>query len=136
MPRAVVAQATAENRRLLAAAGRSVLLVTDDIALERVCSNVLLHAGCHVSVTRHSGHALLACLSGTCPDLLIAELSMPDGSGPALAERLRRHYPRMHTLYLASPGTWCEAGNVLVRPFSREELERRVDAALTSSPAF
>ena len=61
---------------------------------------------------------------------------MPDGSGPALAERLRRHYPRMHTLYLASPGTWCEAGNVLVRPFSREELARRVDAALTSSPAF
>src|SRR5580765_4059226 len=78
MPRAVVAQATAENRRLLAAAGRSVLLVTDDIVLERVCSNVLLHAGCHVSVARHSGHALLACLSGTCPDLLIAELSMPD----------------------------------------------------------
>lgn len=136
MPRVAVAHAAAETRRLIPAAGRSVLLVTDDLALERVCSQALHAAGCHVTLARHSGHALLACLGGLRPDLLITELSMADSSGPALAEKLRRHFPGMRTLYVANPGTWCDAGNVLVRPISREELARRVTAALISSPAF
>ena len=61
---------------------------------------------------------------------------MPDGSGPALAERLRRYFPQMHTLYFANPGTLAERdGNVLVRPFSRDELLARLRSPVTASPA-
>lgn len=134
MPRPT-AQAIARRPLSTPAPARSVLLVTDDIALEGVCKAQLQQAGFGVICARHSGHALLACLSGAQPDLLVTELSMPEGSGPALAERLRRLFPRMQTLYFASPGTWYEAGNVLVRPFSREDLVTRVRAAFTASPA-
>jgi DNA-binding response OmpR family regulator len=119
----------------------SVLLVTEDGALAGVCRSALEQAGYEVTYASHSGHALLECLSGHRADVLLTELSMPDGSGPALAERLRRYFPEMQAIYFASAGTALDAGNVLVRPFSRDELLARIRAASpsgpgTSSPAF
>jgi DNA-binding response OmpR family regulator len=99
------------------------------------CAGLLTQAGYNVAYARHSGHALLACLSGRETHVLITELAMPDGSGPALAERLRRHSPALHALYLGHAGTLYDSENVLVRPFSREELLTRVHALLTASPA-
>jgi DNA-binding response OmpR family regulator len=108
----------------------AVLLVTEDAALATACRGTLEQAGYEVRCASHSGHALLECLSGHRADVLLTELSMPDGSGPALAERLRRYYPQMQAVYFATAGTMLEAGNVLVRPFSRDELLSRVRASL------
>jgi DNA-binding response OmpR family regulator len=107
----------------------SVLVVTEDGALATACRGTLEQAGYRVTCASHSGHALLECLSGHRADVLLTELSMPDGSGPALAERLRRYYPQMQAVYFASPGTAIDASNVLVRPFSRDELLTRVRAS-------
>ena len=110
----------------------SVLVVTEDGALAAACRGTLEQAGYDVTCASHSGHALLECLSGRRADVLLTELSMPDGSGPALAERLRRYYPQMQAVYFAAPGTIVNAGNVLIRPFSRDELLTRVRDSVAS----
>ena len=112
----------------------SVLVVSEDPALGSVCLETLEDAGYHVVCARHSGHALLECLSGRKPDVLVTELSMPDGSGPALARRLRRYFPDLRTVYVANAGTMLEATNVLIRPFSSAELLLRVRAESPAPP--
>jgi DNA-binding response OmpR family regulator len=110
----------------------SVLVVTEDEALASACRGTLEQAGYEVTCASHSGHALLECLSGHRADVLLTELSMPDGSGPALAERLRRYYPNMQAVYFGTLGTLLNTGNILVRPFSRDELVSRVRALVAS----
>jgi DNA-binding response OmpR family regulator len=136
MPRATVRPANAAGtvESVLPHLGASILLVTDDDVIGRLCTSLLQQAGYVVTHARHSGHALLACMSGPRMDLLITELAMPEGSGVALTARLRKHSAALKALYLGSAGTTYEAGDVLVRPFSRDELLARVRAALTSPP--
>lgn len=98
-----------------------VLVVTADADLRAAASRVLEREGYQVLTAAHSGHAVLACRSTGQVDLLVAELSMEDVSGPALSARLRRTCPGMRTVYVANPGTH-ECEGVLVRPFTREDL--------------
>jgi len=114
----------------------TVLVVTEDAALARACREMLPLEGFDVMAASHSGHAVLECLKGHRTDLLLTELTMPEGSGRALATRLRRYFPDMHTLYVARPGAAAyEEDDVLVRPFSSSELLARIRASLSSSPA-
>jgi CheY-like chemotaxis protein len=108
-----------------------ISVVTGDAELASACARALVDAGYSVHTAVHSGHALLACLQGRRTDVLISELSMEEGSGPALARRLRKYNPELRALYIAKEGTLCDAENVLVRPFTREDLLQRV-ARLTS----
>jgi CheY-like chemotaxis protein len=111
-----------------------VLLVTDDTDLRKVSARGLRDLGYQVEDAPHGGHALLVCLNRPRVDVLVAELAMADTSGPALAERLRRHHPGLPAVYLAQSGTpACEG--VLVRPFTREDLVRELEAALSSCQA-
>lgn len=112
-----------------------VLLVSEDAALTRSCGRALEQAGYTVTCARHSGHALLECLSGNRADILLTELSMSDGSGPALSARIRRYFPGIPALYFADAGAAFADGPVLMRPFSRDELVARVHACLKASPA-
>jgi DNA-binding response OmpR family regulator len=131
MPRATIHPAASAGA-ISAPLGASILLVTDDEVVGRLCTTILQQAGYMVTLARHSGHALLACLSGPPADLLITEMAMAEGSGMALSERLQRHCPRLRSLFIGTAGTTYEAANVLVRPFSRDELLARVRAALTA----
>jgi hypothetical protein len=74
-----------------------------------------------VLTAAHAGHAVLACLGAGRVDVLAAELSMDDVSGPGLAERLRRHCPDLRAVYFAKSGT-PECEGVIVRPFTRDDL--------------
>lgn len=118
-----------------AARAGAVLIVTDDYALTRVYTATLEQAGYDVVSATHSGHALLLCLRGYRPDVLLTDLCMPDGSGPALAGRLRRYDPHMQAIYFANPGTLLNESNVLVRPFSRDDLLSRLRKSFTASRA-
>ena len=70
---------------------------------------------------RHSGHALLTCLTGGPIDVLLADLRMEDGAGPALAECLRRYNPDLRGIYFSDDAAAC-AADVLVRPVLADEL--------------
>lgn len=112
----------------------SVAIVTDDESLAAVCTRVLEKAGYAVLPARHSGHALLACIRGEHIDVLVVELSMEDGSGPALMRRMRRYNTGLRALYLARPGLACSADNLLVRPFTRDDLLSRLSALAAPDP--
>lgn len=104
-----------------------VLVVTPDANLREVSSRVLAHEGYEVLTAAHGGHAVLACLQVGRVDMLAVELSMDDMSGPALAERLRRHCPDLRTVYFGKSGT-PECDGVIVRPFTRDDLLRVLPA--------
>ena len=110
-----------------------VLFVTGDPDLREASERVLTRAGFRVQLAAHSGHAVLAGLTSRV-DVLIAELSAPDLSGPALAELLRRHHPEMRVIFLANPGTPEGVEHVVVRPFTRDDLLERLFAT-SPSPA-
>jgi CheY-like chemotaxis protein len=105
-----------------------VLFVNADADLRAVVSRVLEREGYRVDAVAHSGHALLRCRTEQF-DVLIAELSGPDRSGPALAEQVRRHCPDIKTTYLSNPGTPEGVENVIVRPFTRDDLLERIGPA-------
>lgn len=110
-----------------------VLLVTGDPDLRAAGQRALGRAGYRVLVAAHSGHAVLVSL--TCRvDVLVAELSAPDLSGPALAQLLRKHHPALRTVFMANPGTPEGLDNVVVRPFTRDDLIARISVT-SPSPA-
>lgn len=112
-----------------------VLIVTNDSDLREVAARVLGSEGFHVLTAPHAGHAVLACMQADRVDAAVIEISMDDVSGPALAERLRRHYPDMRAVYVARQGTTqCEG--VLVRPFTRGDLLAELALALTPASAY
>ena len=93
-----------------------VAVVSDDSELSEACALVLREEGYAVQTVPHSGHALLACMEGRRIDVLIAELSMDEGSGPALASRMRRYNPNLKAIFI-------------VRPFTREDLLKELQQA-------
>jgi DNA-binding response OmpR family regulator len=110
----------------------AILFVSDDTGLRAVATRGLEGAGYYVQAASHSGHALLAAREARF-DVLVAELSTPDMSGPALAERLRREHPALQAVFMANPGTPDGLQNVVVRPFTRDDLIARIEAALCTS---
>jgi DNA-binding response OmpR family regulator len=126
-------RASIHSRPADASAGApTVAIVTEDGELADACARALADAGYAVHTAAHSGHAMLACLQGRRTDVLICELATQEGSGPSLARRLQRYNPQLHALYIAKEGMLCDAENVLVRPFTREDLIARV-ARITSA---
>jgi DNA-binding response OmpR family regulator len=110
-----------------------VLLVTADSDLREVGERVLTREGYRVRVAAHSGHAVLAGLTSRV-DVLVAELSAPDISGPSLAQLLRRHHPDLRVVFMANPGTPEGLEHVVVRPFTRDDLLARITSSLTARP--
>jgi CheY-like chemotaxis protein len=112
----------------LAGAPSVVLVVTGDANLRAAAARAIESAGHAVVTAAHGGHAVLACLKAGRIDLLVAELSMEDVSGPALTARLRRFCPEMSAVYFGNAGT-VECEGIIVRPFTRADLLRAVSAA-------
>ena len=104
----------------------TLLLVTGDADLRAVTARVLTREGYRVITAAHSGHALLASLTGRI-DILISELELDETSGPTLAALLRRHHPHLHAVYFADAGAPAADG-VIVRPFTRDDLVLELDA--------
>lgn len=107
-----------------------VLVVTPDANLREVSARVLTREGYRVLTAAHAGHAVLACIEAGRVDMLAVELSMDDVSGPALADRLRRHCPDLRAIYFGKSGT-PECDGVIVRPFTREDLLRALPGMRT-----
>ena len=99
----------------------TILIVTGDGNLGAAVMRVLEQEGLEVVIAPHAGHALLAAITRTSIDVLIADVTLDDMTGESLAATLRRYHPALRSLYIADRPTW-HSGRVLVRPFTRDEL--------------
>jgi len=111
-----------------------VLFVNADADLRAVVSRVLEGDRFDVTAVAHSGHALLVCRTHQF-DVAIVELSGPDVSGPSLMDSLRRHQPEMSSIYLGNPGSPDGVDNLLVRPFTKDDLVGHIEMALSGVAA-
>jgi CheY-like chemotaxis protein len=115
---------------------RTVLLVEDERALRKLTRKMLLEMGLTVLEAENAFQAIeIAKQTETPIDLLLTDVIMPGMSGWTLAEMLSPQRPEMRVLYMsgypdgviAKHGV-TEAGiSILRKPFTRDELMRRVE---------
>ena len=108
-----------------------VLFVSHDADLREVVSRVLRSVGHDVTTAAHAGHVSLACLNRDAFDVLVIENELPDGTSPAIVDRVRRFCPALQVVRLCEPvATVVGRGIAVVRPFTADEL---VDAVIESA---
>jgi two-component system, cell cycle sensor histidine kinase and response regulator CckA len=123
----------------LAEGSRTVLLVEDEQSLRKLARKMLNEIGCTVLEANDPAHALeIARQTKTAIDLLLTDVVMPGMSGRAVAEKLCPTRPEMRVLYMSgytdgaiAPHGVLEPGiSILRKPFTRDELARRLDEVL------
>ncbi len=79
-----------------------ILLVEDDAAVRKLVRELLEQQGYRVVAAEHAAHAL-ELIEGMDNELdfLVTDVVMPGMSGPDLAERLARRFPRMKILFIS-----------------------------------
>ena len=122
----------------------TVLLVEHHEAVRLVEREILEAQGYRVLEASRGEEALLLQKRYTQPvDLLVTDVVMPDMSGPELARRLAEGWPETRVLFLsgltdhdaAPDGVLARDAAFLPKPFSPDDLARKVREALTTRPA-
>jgi len=115
---------------------RTVLLVEDERTLRKLTRKMLTEMGLTVLEAESGFQAIeIAKRTETPIDLLLTDIVMPGMSGWALAESLSALRPETRILYMsgypdgvvASHGVGEAGITILHKPFTREELSRRVE---------
>ncbi len=112
-----------------------VLLVDDEDAIRRVAERILEDAG-HTVLSASSPRRALELLerhSGRL-DLLVADVTMPELTGPELVEKVRRHHPGIQVLFtsghareaLVARGVLADHQPFLAKPYTVKGLQARV----------
>jgi PAS domain S-box-containing protein len=128
---------------MVSAPGRkTVLVVEDDAEVRMSVARLLEEQGYRVIAAEHA-HAALALTGATDThiDLVIADMVMPDSTGPELVRLLGEQQPHVSALFISGrePGvSGRNGGNVageslLERPFSSNELLTRVRRILSAA---
>ena len=123
----------------LAHESRTILLVEDEQALLKLIRTILRSMG-HTVLEAQDAFQALEISKGTEDpiDLLLTDVIMPGMSGCALADSLSPLRPEMRVLYMTgySDGAIAKQGvleagiSLLRKPFTEEELTRRVEEVL------
>ena len=138
LPRAETPADAAEHRaepRLVLAGTGTVLVGEDDAALRDLVVRVLRECGYRVLEAPDGAGVLKASRRHRGPiDLLVADVVLPEMSGPDLASRLKRERPGLRVLFmsgypegaLAERGLRAEELDLLAKPFSPSALAKAV----------
>jgi len=119
----------------------TILLVEDQAAIRMLAQDVLEDAGHRVLTAADGISALRVAEKEETIDLLVTDIVMPNLGGPQLADLLTRARPELRVLYtsgytghaLVHAGTLDSGADFLHKPFTPDELVRKVDEALTRS---
>lgn len=121
--------------------GRTILLVEDEPSLRKLTCTILRDAGYTVFEASDAEQALEIASKNDCAfDLLLTDVVMPGMSGRDLADKLCPVRPEMRVLYVsgythgavAAHGVLESGISVLHKPFTRDQLVRRVEDALSA----
>jgi two-component system, cell cycle sensor histidine kinase and response regulator CckA len=147
LPRTADAPATGERVPSPAPplAGRgTVLLCEDESAVRALARRVLEGQGYTVIEAAHGAAALAVAAAHAAEiTLLVTDVVMPEMGGRELAEQLTAARPGLRVLYMSGytdgdilrRGLAREGRAFLQKPFTPEDLARKVQAVLTASPA-
>ena len=116
----------------------TILVVDDDDVVRDVIERGLDGTGLQILTAASASEALAAAADARI-DLLVADLSLREMSGPALAAKLQVENPVLRVLYVSG---WPDLdafpevteGQLLTKPFTFEELRQAVARALGSDP--
>jgi len=124
-------------------ANKTILLVEDERALRRLTHKMLLDMGLAVLEAENAAQAIEIAERTQSPiDVLLTDVVMPGMSGWTLAETLTAMRPEMKVLYMsgypdgiiAKHGLLKPGISVLRKPFTRDELTRRVEDVAVATP--
>lgn len=126
-----------ENRRDLEQGlegrGESILFVEDEKELADLSLSILEEAGYRVNCCRTIEQALALCRPGSCFDLLVCDMVLPDGRGTQLACSLQESQPGLKVLLISgySQEGWTGAPRdmlfpFMAKPFSAMDLKLKV----------
>jgi len=126
--------------REISGRGKTILLAEDEADVAALVERSLAEQGYRVLKGATGEEALRAAESHAGPiDLLLADVVMPEMSGPQLAERLRLSRPGMRVLFMSGypdsalllHGVLHVKEHFLAKPFTPGQLARSVAAALS-----
>ena len=114
-----------------------IYYVEDDENISRTVKTFLERQGYKVSVFGTIGDVKYA-LQNTCPDLMLVDWNMPDGSGNELCRWIRAIYRELPIIYLTVRGDTGDivsgfqngADDYVVKPFELDVLLSRIRALL------
>lgn len=117
--------------------GKKLLLVDDERELLKLVSDILGDAGFHQILTAPSAAEALSAARAEKPDLIVLDVTLPDGDGFSLARRLRG-FTDVPVIFLTArdeaadrlSGLGLGADDYIVKPFLPQELVLRVLAVL------
>ena len=114
-----------------------ILVVEDEHAIRSLILSILARSGYHAVGARDASEALA--LAAASPfDLLLADVVMPQMSGPELGRQLQQAHPSLRVLYMSGfadhpavhQGADRGGEDLLRKPFTAEELLARIRSAL------
>ena len=112
----------------------SILLVEDEPAVRQLFAQALSRAGYTVYEARNGEEALkIFDQHGDGIDLLLTDMRMPYMGGAELAEQLRGRRPSLKLLCISGYPLGLQgnlAGDFLAKPFSRDDLLKKVREVL------
>jgi CheY-like chemotaxis protein len=117
----------------------TVLVVEDNVDVRRIVCKLLQDFGCTVLEANSGATALEILQSGQKIDLMFSDVVMPGGmSGTELVQAARRLRPGIKTLLttgfaeasLRNQVQFADAGEVLSKPYRRQDLARKIRSIL------
>lgn len=117
----------------------TLLIVEDDPAILRICRTILTSFGYTVILEKDPRAAIeLAARQSTAFDLLLTDIIMPHMNGMELRLAVEQFYPDIKTLFMsgytadiiAHQGVLAEGVNFLQKPFTKQQLARKVREVL------
>ncbi len=118
---------------------RWILVADDEPSVRQFVERALNYAGFAVTAVP-DGNAALAALEKRSYDLLLTDIVMPDLDGIALALKVSKDYPRTRILMMSGYANQrqrahnldCLAHEVISKPFTLEEITKRITSALAA----
>jgi CheY-like chemotaxis protein len=121
----------------------SILLVEDDARVRVFAQKVLVRLG-HTVHAFPNGEAAVAAVGSLqpAPEVLITDVIMPGMNGHVLAQRIAESLPAIRVLFasgytqnvIVNQGVLKEGIEFLAKPYSVEQLARRIAELLAKSP--
>jgi DNA-binding response OmpR family regulator len=113
-----------------------ILLVDDDVSIQRAVAPLLRSRGYHVDVVSTGLEAVTAVVDNA-PDLIVLDLGLPDLEGAEVCRRIRQHTKAPIVILSARSGEAEKvaaldigADDYVTKPFGPEELLARIRVAL------